>query len=114
MTKGTDNTLEWEFTVPKDGRYYILLHGSGRSFTDVTASVDGSPYKRSDHQTNEQFKVWTILAPGGDFNLRIAFYDLEAGVKHKLRLQPGPQKNNKVMLLDGIVVTDHPEAFDPR
>ena len=114
LTKGSDNTLEWEFTVPKDGRYYILLHGSGRSFTDVMASVDGSEFKRSDHQTNERFKVWTILAPGGDFNLRIAFYDLQAGTRHKLKLQAGPNKNNKVLLLDGIVITDNPEAFEPR
>ena len=78
------------------------------------ASVDGSEFKRSDHQTNERFKVWTILAPGGDFNLRIAFYDLQAGTRHKLKLQAGPNKNNKVLLLDGIVITDNPEAFEPR
>ena len=114
MTKGNDNTLEWEFTVPKDGRYYILLHGSGRQFTDVMASVDDAPFKRSEHQTNTNFMIWTILSPGGDYNLRIAFYDLEAGVKHKLRLKPGPNKNNKILMLDGIVITDNPEAFEPR
>ena len=58
--------------------------------------------------------MWTILSPGGDYNLRIAFYDLQAGVRHKLSLQAGPNKNNKVLLLDGIVITDDPEAFEPR
>lgn len=114
MTKGSDNTLEWEFTVPKDGRYYILLHGSGKSFTDVMASVDDAPFKRSEHQTNTSFMIWTILSPGGDYNLRIAFYDLNAGVKHRLRLKAGPNKNDKILMLDGIVITDNPEAFEPR
>ncbi|MBO4476393.1 MAG: glycoside hydrolase family 88 protein [Bacteroidales bacterium] len=114
MTKGNENTLEWEFTVPKDGRYYILLHGSGRPFPDVMASVDGSEFKKSEHQTNTNFMIWTILAPGGNFNLRIAYYDLDASKKHTLRLQPGPNKNTKILMLDGIVVTDNPEAFEPR
>ena len=114
MTKGNENELEWEFTVPKDGRYYILLHGSGRSFTDVMASVNGSEYKRSEHQTNANYMVWTILAPGGNFNLRIAYYDLEAGVKHKLKLMPAPNRHTRILHMDGIVITDNPEAFEPR
>ena len=114
MTKGNENELEWEFTVPKDGRYYILLHGSGRSFTDVMASVNGSPYERSEHQTNANYMVWTILAPGGNFNLRIAYYDLQAGVKNTLKLKPAPNKHTRILHMDGIVITDNPEAFEPR
>ena len=109
-----ENMLEWEFTVPKDGRYYILLHGSGRSFTDVMASVDGSPFKRSEHQTNANLMYWTILAPDGNFNNRIVFYDLQAGVKHTLRLKPAPNQHTRILKMDGIVITDNPEAFEPR
>lgn len=114
FTKGTENELEWEFTVPQDGRYYILLHGSGRSFTDVMASVNGAAYKRSEHQTNANYMVWTILAPGGDYNLRIAYFDLEAGKTHKLKLKPAPNKHTRILHMDGIVITDNPEAFEPR
>lgn len=113
MTMDPEETLEWEFTVPKDGRYYILLHGSGRPFTSVMASVDGAPFKRSDHQTNANYMVWTILAPGGNFNNRIAYYDFMAGEKHTIRLRKAPNIK-KITLLDGIVITDNPEAFEPR
>ena len=114
MAKDNENELEWEFTVPQDGRYYILLHGSGRSFTDLMASVNGSEYKRSEHQTNANYMVWTILSPGGNYNLRIAYYDLEAGVTHKLKIKPAINKHTRILHFDGIVITDNPEAFEPR
>ena len=107
------DTQEWSFTVPKTGRYYILLHGSGKAFTEILASVDGSEMLLSQHQTYADFAAWTILSPGGNFNNRIAYYDLQAGKVHTLQLKPGP-KPQKNLLPDGIVITDNPEAFEPR
>lgn len=77
-------------------------------------SVDGSPFKRSEHQTNANLMYWTILAPDGNFNNRIVFYDLQAGVKHTLRLKPAPNQHTRILKMDGIVITDNPEAFEPR
>lgn len=104
---------EWSFSVPKSGRYYILLHGTGKAFTEILASVDGGELKLSKHQTCPGFASWTILAPGGDFNNRIAFYDFQAGEVHKLHLMSGPNPE-KALIPDGIVVTDNPEAFEPN
>jgi rhamnogalacturonyl hydrolase YesR/lysophospholipase L1-like esterase len=103
---------EWSFTVPKTRRYYILLHGSGKPFTEVLASINGSEMQLSRHQTCSSFASWTILAPGGDFNNRIAYYDFEAGKVHTLRLSPGPDPDKRLKP-DGIVITDNPEAFEP-
>ena len=103
---------EWSFSVPKSGRYYILLHGSGKAFTEIMAGVDGGQIQLSRHQTFPGFASWTLLAPGGDFNNRIAYYDFQAGEVHKLQLCPGPQAD-KNLVPDGIVVTDDPEAFEP-
>ena len=107
------NTQEWSFTVPKTGRYYILLHGIGKAFTEIIAGVDGSDMKLSQQQTCSGFSSWTLLSPGGDFNNRITYYDLQAGEVHTLRLQPGPNPEKR-LLPDGIVITDNPEAFEPR
>lgn len=103
---------EWSFTVPKTGRYYILLHGSGKPFTEILASIDGGEMKLSQHQTYSGFASWTILSPGGDWNNRITYYDFDAGEVHTLRLSPGPNPEKRLKP-DGIVVTDNPEAFEP-
>ena len=114
LRKGTYNSLEWDFEVPKTGRYYILLHCSGRPFCDITASVNDSEAKVSEHESNDKFMTWTILNPGGNFNNRIVYYDLEAGKTHKLVLSPGTKSHKRQILFDGIVITDNPEAFEPR
>lgn len=106
------DTQEWSFSVPKSGRYYILLHGSGKAFTEILAGVDCSEMLPGKHQTYPDFASWTILAPGGDFNNRIAYYDFQAGEVHKLQLRPGPDPE-KTLVPDGIVITDNPEAFEP-
>ena len=112
--KGSDRTLEYEFTVPKTGRYYIMLHGSGRPFSDIQASVNDSDFDRSEHETNPDFMTWTVLSPGGTFNLRIAYYDLQAGKPARLKLRSGTNNNTKTLSIDGIVVTDNPKSFEPH
>ena len=112
-TASDGDIQEWSFTVPKTGRYYILLHGIGTAFTEIVAGVDDSEMLLSKHQTCTGFASWTMLAPGGDFNNRTAYYDLQAGEAHTLRLQPGPNPDKR-LLPDGIVITDNPEAFEPR
>ena len=103
---------EWSFTVPKTGRYYILIHGSGKPFTEVFAGIDGGEMKLSQHQTYSGFASWTILSPGGDWNNRITYYDFDAGEVHTLRLSPSPHADKRLHP-DGIVITDNPEAFEP-
>ena len=107
------DSSSWSFTVPQTGRYYILLHGTGKAFTEILAGIDGAEPALSKHQTCSGFASWTLLAPGGDFNNRTAFYDLQAGQIHHLQLKPGPNPD-KNLRPDGIVITDNPEAFEPR
>ena len=110
----TDGDISgWSFTVPQTGRYYILLHGTGKAFTEILAGIDGGELTLSKHQTCSGFASWTLLAPGGDYNNRIVFYDLQAGQVHHLQLKPGPN-HDKNLLPDGIVITDNPETFEPR
>ena len=108
-----DHVLEWQFTVPKTGRYYILTHGRGKSFSSIDVSVDGSEFRTSSQQTDARYMFWTILAPGGDFNNRIVFYDFKEGETHTLRIRPSSKSPDRVLFIDGFVVTDNPEAFEP-
>lgn len=110
---GSDNVLEWTFKVPKTGRYYILTHGRGKMFSRVEVSVNGGEFLTSAQQTDARYMLWTILAPGGVFNNRIAFYDFKEGETQTLRIRPSSEAPDRVLFIDGFVVTDNPEAFEP-
>ena len=113
-TTSDGDIREWEFSLPKSGRYYILLHGCGEPYSAIYASVNGSDFARSEHEILPDLKTWTLLSPGGDFNNRIAYYDLEAGQPVRLRLKKASGKEDIPLSFDGIVITDNPEPFEPH
>ena len=114
LRKDSDEILEWKFTVPKTGRYYILTHGRGRPFCKIEVSVNGGEFLSSGQQTDPRYMYWTILAPGGDFNNRIVWYDFRAGEEQTLRIRSGNNESSKLLYMDGLVVTDNPESFEPK
>jgi hypothetical protein len=110
--EGTFETLTrqartFEFDVPKDGQYYLMVHGKGR--TRLKISVDGSEPALSKQQGYADYPTWTMLAPGRDFGNMSCPYDFKAG-RHVLKMSAaqGP------FPFDGIVLTDSPGSFEPR
>ena len=110
--EGTFETLTrqartFEFDVPKDGQYYLMVHGKGR--TRLKISVDGSEPALSKQQGYADYPTWTMLAPGRDFGNMSCPYDFKAG-RHVLKMAAaqGP------FSFDGLVLTDSPGSFEPR
>jgi len=100
--------LTYDFNVTESGRYYFLIHGQGSSPRLMTA-LDGEEPAETKQQTKQAYPTWTILAPGGDFNCKIKYYDLKPG-RHTLRLKG----TRNTLRFDQLVMTDSPGAFEPR
>ena len=107
---------KYEFTVPKDGKYYILVHGylPGQSFGGESKNPSHR-YLRADYTIDGKksgvffmFRDYPIWYHTGRMGLQS--YDLKAG-KHTLLFEKRPGNN---FLIDGLCVTDDIEAFDPR
>ena len=96
----------FEFSVPSDGRWYLMLHGTGVG--EVAAAVDGDQPEVS-RQQGRDHPTWTMLAPGRRQGNMIRPYDLSAGA-HKLLLKG----STGAFLCDGVVVTDNPLSFEPK
>ena len=95
-----------EFSVPEDGRYYVMLHGVGRGH--VWGAVDGDPLEAS-RQQGQDYPVWTMLTPGRKQGNMLRHYDLTKG-RHVIRLSG----RGGEFRCDGVAVTDNPLAFEPR
>ncbi len=100
--------LVYRFRIAKPGRYYLLIHGMG-NFPSLTTALDKDTPGKTKQQTKPDYPTWTILAPGGDFNCKIKYYDLKPG-EHVLRIRG----EIRSLLFDRLVVTDTPGAFEPR
>ena len=104
----TSKTMrEFAFDVPKDGRYYLMVHGIGR--THLMVSVDGSKPGKSKQQGYADYPTWTMLAPEKAFGNMCCPYDFKAG-RHALKV--GTAYGS--FKFDGIVLTDSPGSFEPR
>lgn len=103
----TTKTRAFAFDVPKDGRYYLMVHGKGRC--QLSVSVDGAEPKESKQQGYSDYPTWTMLAPGKKFGNMCCPYDFKAG-RHVLKMSTASGK----FPFDGIVVTDSPGSFEPR
>ncbi len=103
----TTKAREFAFDVPKDGRYYLMVHGIGR--THLKVSVDGSKPGKSKQQGYADYPTWTMLAPEKGFGDMCCPYDLKAG-RHVLKVGTAYGR----FKFDGIVLTDSPGSFEPR
>ncbi len=103
--------LDYAFEVPKDGRYYVHIHGVADSSVPVRGAMDDEKEGRGT-QVAQKFPCWTPFAPrGAQFRSgRFRFWDLKAG-RHVIHLKTQSDVEYRV---DGLVVTDSPESFEPR
>ena len=113
LSEGVFETFDREkgrtfsFDIPKDGRYYFMIHSKVRGRLTVAVDEDKP---ESSRQQNWDHPVWTMLTPGRDFGNMCRHYDLKAG-RHTVTISAGV--GAKVQY-DGLVVTDNPLSFEPR
>lgn len=101
---------EYKVNVPKDGRYYFMLHGKLNGRPEIYAAVNNDKLEVSKQQFKSAYTSWTMVTPGRRFGNMCRHYDLKAGMNTiKLR---GMEKD--AVMFDGIVLTDNPEPFEPR
>ena len=101
---------EYKVNVPKDGRYYFMLHGKLNGRPEIYAAVNNDKLEVSKQQFKSAYTSWTMVTPGRRFGNMCRHYDLKAGTNTiKLR---GMEKD--AVMFDGIVLTDNPEPFEPR
>ena len=110
--------LEYVFDVPKDGRYWLFVHGAvgnpdepldahGHSARTLV-SVDGAPEDISIQQT-QKYMTWTMLTPGCTQGNMIRWYDWKAG-RHTVTIRA----ERGDFVFDGFCATDAPGSFEPR
>ena len=106
----TKRVYEYKVNVPKDGRYYFMLHGKVNGLREIYAAVDNDKMKISKQQFYPNYTTWTMVTPDRRFGNMCRHYDLKQGV-HTLTIK-GASKDT--VMIDGIVLTDNPEPFEPR
>ena len=110
--------LEYTFDIPKDGRYYLFIHGASDEPLDkldergnwarLKVAVDDDKPEVSSQQA-QRYMTWTMLTPGKSQGCMIRWYDWKAG-KHTVRI--GVERGE--FYADGLVATDAPGSFEPR
>ena len=106
--KNGNKVLEYKFSIPRDGRYYFMIHGYGvpQPVFEIAVNSDGFAPSR---QQSSDYMYWTILAPGAKFGNMLRHYDLKAGVHSlKIKIQKGTFR------FDRLLATDAPGSFEPR
>ncbi len=101
-----DECREFEFDVPKDGRYYFMVRSKGKLKLKVAVDDDDPEVSR---QQNADYPTWTMLTPGKVFGDMCRHYDLTSG-RHVVRIWG--ESGNPVA--EGLVLTDNPLPFEPR
>lgn len=104
------NIYEYQVNVPKDGRYYFMLHGRADKGIRIMACVDNGKFETSRQQFRKNYTTWTMITPGRSFGNMCRHYDLKKGV-HTLKITASDEGSP---VYDGIVLTDNPESFEPR
>ena len=108
-----EDGLCWEFKVRKPGRYYVMVRTRGMKNGYVESNVDDGEFLPTQLMAYEDHMTWTILAPGQKQGNRISFYDFEPGTKHRIMIRKS-DRTRKDFCIEGIVITDNPQAFEPR
>ena len=87
-----------------------MLHGKVNGLREIYAAVDNDKMKISKQQFYPNYTTWTMVTPDRRFGNMCRHYDLKQGV-HTLTIK-GASKDT--VMIDGIVLTDNPEPFEPR
>ena len=102
------NIVEYKVDVPKDGRYYFMIHGYSAGRPRLQVSVNDDKFEESRQQT-KRYMSWTMLSPGRGFGNMCREYDLKAG-ENRIRIRCSSGN----FVIDGLVLTDNPASFEPR
>ena len=109
VTTSTRSIYEYTFNIPKDGRYFVMIHGfSPVRSASIMAAVDNDKMLQANLQVRKHM-TWMPIAAGTGYGDKNRHYDLKKGT-HKLRIQAGRNQ----FFFDGIVVTDSPGSFEQR
>ena len=108
-----EGELCYEFSVPKSGRYYVMVRVRGMKNGFIESCVTEPEMQPTQLMAYLDYMSWTILAPGMKQGNRISFYDFEPGKTYKVRLKKS-EKTLDSLEIEGIVVTDSPGSFEPR
>lgn len=109
-----EEPLCYEFSVPKAGTWWIMVRTRGMKNGWILSNVDEEFNLLPTQLMAERDRMtWTILAPGQKQGNRISFYELNPGEKHRIYLKKG-NRTQDGFEIEGIAVTDNPEAFEPR
>ena len=101
-----DGCGEFEFDVPKDGRYYFMVRSRGTLRLKVAVDDDAPEVSR---QQNADHPTWTMLTPGRGFGNMCRHYDLTKG-RHVVKIW----RDSGEPVAEGLVLTDNPLSFEPR
>ena len=108
-----EGELCYEFSVPKAGRYYVMLRTRGMKNGFIESSVAEPALQPTQLMAYIDYMTWTILAPGMKQGNRITFYDLVPGKTYRMKLKKA-EKTLDSFVIEGIVITDSPGSFEPR
>ena len=111
FTLSPKGSAEASISVPKDGRYWILVHGtaSEKAKQRVVLTLDGETMSPSPLQQYD-YPTWAMVCPGcRTISVMTYHFDLKAGV-HSIALKHASGS----FPLDALVLTDNPKSFEPR
>ena len=104
------NIYEYQVNVPKDGRYYFMLHGKLDGSMLIRAAVNNDKFEVSKQQFKKDYTSWTMITPGRSFGNMCRHYDLKKGI-NTIKISGAAEGR---LLFDGIVLTTNPQHFEPR
>ena len=99
--------FEYEFSVPRDGKYHLMLRCRRGHRPRVRIAIDNR--KLADSALHIMpFWSWATSGYDCEWSKKVKAMDLKAG-KHTLKLLPLGWKD-----IDLIAITDNPGAYEPR
>ena len=109
-TKDAQGFDVYTFTAPKAGTYFFLVKAKADHHPrGVKVAIDDGEPQEGIFRTSCDFPIWgNVPCPRAVCSIP-TWFDLEPG-EHKLKLKY--RKN--ACELEAVVMTDHPEAFDPK
>ena len=108
----TKEPFVYEFTVPADGKYHLMLRSRQGHRPRVKVSMDNAPLQDAALSLMDYWS-WATAKDGNRikkdaWGWKVGHFNLKAG-KHTLHLLPYGWKD-----IDLIALTDNPAAYEPR
>ena len=104
--------LVYEFSVPKEGPWWIKIRARGMTNGYVQSGVDGD-YLSTQLMTFKDYMSWAIVAPGKKQGNRISCWNFAPGQTHRICIRKA-KRTPENFEIEGIVVTRDPAPFEPR